>query len=265
MSTELPAPSRQHVQMRLGWPWLLVGVAWMIAIIATLLGWRVLIDHHYLLEESGLPWVIAALMFLVGWQVMLVAMMAPSGVLIMPGMTTGWTIGRYSRRTFALFFAGYASVWTVFGLLAFAGDTQLHHLVDAWPWLAAHSFVIGTVTFAIAGIFQFTPWKVVCLTRCQALHDSFKDIAGTPLAWSEGLRHGVTSVGCCWALMLVMFGIGVDDLGWMVALTVVMTSESAISNDQRSRHIRQGIGVMLLLLAALWLAHPTWLVPTTAS
>ena len=265
MSTELPASSRQHVHMRLGWPWLLVGVAWIIAIIATVSGWSVLIDHHYLLEGSGLPWVIAALIFLVGWQVMLVAMMAPSGVLIMPGMTTGWTIGRYSRRTFALFFAGYASVWTVFGLLAFTGDTQLHRLVDAWPWLAAHSLVIGAATLAIAGVFQFTPWKAICLARCQALHDSFKDIAETPLAWREGMRHGVTSVGCCWALMLVMFGIGVGGLSWMVALTAVMTGESAISDDRRSRHIRQVIGVMLLLLAALWLAHPTWLVPTTTS
>lgn len=265
MSTELPAPSRQHVHMRLGWPWLLVGSAWMAAIIATLSGWRVLIDHHYLLEESGLPWTVGALVFLVGWQVMLVAMMASSGVLIMPGMTTGWTIGRYSRRTFVLFFAGYDSVWTVFGLLAFTGDTQLHRLVDAWPWLVAHSFVIGASTLAIAGIFQFTPWKAAYLARCQALHDSFSGITGTRLAWSEGMRHGVTSVGCCWALMLVMFGIGVGDLGWMVALTVVMTSESAISDDRRSRHIRQVIGVMLLLLAALWLAHPTWLVPTTAS
>ncbi|HEU4784378.1 MAG TPA: DUF2182 domain-containing protein [Ktedonobacterales bacterium] len=265
MSRELPAPFWRHIHVRLGWPWLLVGAAWMTAITATLLGWRVLIDHHYLLEESRLPWVVAALVFLVGWQVMLVAMMAPSGVLIMPGMTADWSRRRYSRRKLALFFAGYASVWTVFGLLAFTGDTQIHRLVDAWPWLAAHSFVIGATALAIAGIFQFTPWKSVCLTQCQALHDSFKGIAGKRSAWRQGTRHGVTSVGCCWALMLVMFGIGVGDLVWMVALTVVMASESAIPDERRSRNIRQVIGIALLLLAALWLAHPAWLVPATAS
>ena len=79
------------------------------------------------------------------------------------------------------------------------------------------------------------------------------------------MRHGVTSVGCCWTLMLVMFGIGVGELVWMVALTLVMASESAISDERRSRHIRQAIGIALLLLAALWLAHPAWLVPTVAS
>jgi predicted metal-binding membrane protein len=265
MSTEFPAPSRQHVHMRLGWPWLLVGAAWVTAIIATLLGWRVLIDHHYLLEESGLPWAEAALVFLVGWQVMLVAMMAPSGVLIMPGMTADLNRRRHSTESFALFFAGYASVWTVFGLLAFTGDTQIHRLVDAWPWLAAHSFVIGAATLAIAGLFQFTPWKAVCLARCQTLHESFKDTAVMRLAWRQGMRHGVTSVGCCWAMMLMMFGIGVGELGWMVALTLIMASESAIPDERRSRHIRQAIGLALLLLAALWLAHPAWLVPATAS
>lgn len=265
MSRELPAPSRQHVHVRLGWPWLLVGAAWTTAIMATLLGWRVLIDHHYLLEESGLPWVVAALVFLVGWQVMLVAMMAPSGVLIMPGMTADWNEDRYSRATLALFFAGYASVWTVFGLLAFTGDTQIHRLVDAWPWLAAHSFVIGAATLAIAGMFQFTRWKGVCLARRQALHESFKGITGKHYAWSQSMRHGVTSVGCCWALMLVMFGIGVGDLVWMAALTIVMAIESAIPDERRSRNIRQVIGIALLMLAALWLAHPAWLVPATAS
>jgi predicted metal-binding membrane protein len=122
--------------MRLGWPWLIVGAAWTTTIIATLSGWRILIDHHYLLEESGLPWAVAAVVFLVGWQVMLVAMMAPSGVLIMPGIPADWGKHHYSSRSFALFFAGYASAWTVFGLLAFAGDTLIHRLVDSWPWLS---------------------------------------------------------------------------------------------------------------------------------
>jgi predicted metal-binding membrane protein len=251
--------------MRLDWPWLIVGAAWTTAIIATLSGWRILIDHHYLLEESGLPWVVAALVFLVGWQVMLVAMMAPSGVLIMPGMAATRSRRRYSSWSFALFFAGYASVWTLFGLLAFTGDTLIHCLVDVWPWLAAHSFVIGAVTFTVAGLFQLTPWKAVCLARCQALHDSFQDIAGMRLVWRQGMRHGVTSVGCCWALMLVMFGIGVGDLGWIVALTVTMACESAMLHARRSRRIRNVIGIALLLLAALWLAHPSWLVPAAAS
>jgi predicted metal-binding integral membrane protein DUF2182 len=143
MSTELSAPPRRHVYMRLGWPWRIVGAAWMTAIIATLSGWRILIDHRYLLEESGLPLAVAAAVFLVDWQVMLMAMMAPSGVLIMPGMVGDWSKHHSSSRTFALFFVGYASVWTVFALLAFAGDTLIHRLVDVWPWLASSSSLPG--------------------------------------------------------------------------------------------------------------------------
>jgi predicted metal-binding membrane protein len=65
--------------------------------------------------------------------------------------------------------------------------------------------------------------------------------------------------------MLVMFGIGMGNLGWMVALTVMMASESAVPNVRHSRTIRLAVGVVLLLLAGLWLAHPVWLVPVAAS
>jgi len=61
-----------------------------------------------------------------------------------------------------------------------------------------------------------------------------------------------------------MFGIGVGNLGWMVALTVMMASESVLPNVRHSRRIRQAIGIVLLVLAALLLAHPAWLVPATA-
>ena len=74
-------PSRQRIpSLLIRWPWLLVGVAWAIAVLATPTGQRLLIDHHFLLEESGLAWPLAAAIFLVGWQVMIAAMMAPSSI-----------------------------------------------------------------------------------------------------------------------------------------------------------------------------------------
>ncbi len=65
--------------------------------------------------------------------------------------------------------------------------------------------------------------------------------------------------------MLVMFGIGVGNLGWMVALSIMMASESALPDVRHSRRIRHAIGIVLLLLAALWLAHPAWLVAAAAT
>jgi len=63
--------------------------------------------------------------------------------------------------------AGYAMVWTGFGVLAFVGDVGLHKLVHAWPWLAAHPQLIAGSVLALAGAFQFSELKERCLTECR--------------------------------------------------------------------------------------------------
>ncbi|HEU5441911.1 MAG TPA: DUF2182 domain-containing protein [Ktedonobacterales bacterium] len=248
------------------WPWLLVAAAWTAALLATLSGRRELVDHHYLLEESGLPWLLAAAVFLLCWQVMLAAMMLPSS---MPLVKMVIFASRHQRRVrpvavVGAFLAGYAAVWTAFALVAFLGDAGIHHAVDAWPWLAAHSFVIGAVTFAIAGAFQFTPLKERCLSACRTPLSFFTRHyrEGVAPAWRLGLRHGLFCLGCCWALMLVMFGVGVGSLAWMAGLAGVMVIERAIPGGRR---IVPFVGVALLVLAVIWCLHPAWLVPVAAS
>lgn len=245
--------------------WLLCALAWALVILATRQGWRALVDHHYLLEESGLAWPLAAVVFLAAWQVMIVAMMAlvslpqtlralgPHG---QPGAPT-W-------RALAVVALAFGGVWTAFGLLAFSGDTGIHHLVDAWPWLAAHSFLIGATTLALAGLFQFTPWKADCLALCRDPRALFASEAHQtrPPLWRASLAYGLASVGSCWALMLIMFGLGVGGLGWMLALTSAMLAESVAPSAVGARRL---IGLALLALAALWLAHPAWLVPAVAA
>jgi predicted metal-binding membrane protein len=79
---------------------------------------------------------------------------------------------------------------------------------------------------------------------------------GVGVAWRFGLRHGVFCLGCCWALMLVMFGVGVGTIVWMAVLTGLMVIEKTYPGGQRLSPL---LGIVLLLLAALWLVHPTWL------
>lgn len=239
--------------------WLLCALAWALVIVATRQGWRALVDHHYLLEESGLAWPLAAVVFLAAWQVMIVAMMAPVTLpQIWRALGPHAQPGAPSWRALAIVALVFGSVWTAFGLLAFSGDTGIHHLVDAWPWLAAHSFVIGATTLALAGLFQLTPWKADCLALCRDPRTLF---ARQP-PWRASLAYGLASVGSCWALMLIMFGLGVGGLGWMLALTSAMLAESA---SQSATGARRLIGLALLALAALWLAHPAWLVPAVAA
>jgi len=150
------------------WPWVLVVAAWTIAGLSVLTNQSYLINHHYLLEESHLPVLVALVVFLACWQVMTVGMMLPSS---MPMVYMIVHAGRQQRRPHAVpgaFLAGYAVVWTAFALFAFLGDTQIHWLVHHWFWLATHTWVIGATTFAVAGVFQFSPLKGRCLKQCRS-------------------------------------------------------------------------------------------------
>src|SRR5690242_18792680 len=252
-------PTRAGRRAPVRWPWLVVALAWGVALLATLLHLRFLIDHHWLIEASGLPWLLAALVFLACWQVMILAMMLPSS---MPMVTIVTYSARKQSRPYAIigaFVAGYAAIWTGFALVAFTGDTFIHRAVDSWPWMAEHYSLIGAATFTIAGVFQFTSLKECCLPACRSPLSFFIRYyrAGVTPAWRLGLRHGLFCLGSCWALMLVMFGVGIGSLAWMAALAGVMTIEKAVPGG---RWIGPLVGIAMLALAALWLAQPAWLV-----
>ncbi|HKT38583.1 MAG TPA: DUF2182 domain-containing protein [Ktedonobacterales bacterium] len=261
--SDRPASAKARRRAPVRWPWVVAALAWGVALLAALLRLRFLIDHHWLIEASGLPWLLAALVFLACWQVMTLAMMLPSSMRMMQMMTYA---ARKQSRTFTIigaFVAGYAAIWTAFALVAFAGDTLIHQAVDSWPWLAEHFYLIGAATFTIAGVFQFTPLKERCLAACRSPLAFFIRYyrAGVATAWRLGLRHGLFCLGCCWALMLVMFGVGIGSLAWMAALAGVMTIEKAVPGG---RWIGPLVGIALLALAALWLAQPAWLVASVA-
>ncbi|MBA2285187.1 MAG: DUF2182 domain-containing protein [Ktedonobacteraceae bacterium] len=240
------------------WPWLLVAAAWAVLVLAELSHQTFLLDHHYLLQSSGLPWLAAFEVFLLCWQVMTVAMMLPSS---MPMVQLVVYAGRRQARAIAVplaFLAGYAVIWTAFAAGAFLADTLVHRLVELWPWLAMHAWLIGAVTFFIAGLFQFSPLKGRCLDMCRTPLGFFMRHyrKGMGAAWHLGLRHGGYCLGCCWALMLVMFGVGVGNLAGMAALTGAMVIEKTLPGGKRLSPL---IGIMLLLLALLWFVHPVWL------
>ncbi len=229
-ATEVKDSARARRRAPVLWPYVLVIAAWTVALLATLTNQSYLINHHYLLEQSHLPVLVALVVFLACWQVMTVGMMLPSS---MPMVSMIVHAGRQQRRPHAApaaFLAGYALVWTAFALVAFLGDTQIHWLVHHWFWLDTHTWVIGATTFAVAGAFG--------------------------AAWRLGLRHGVFCLGSCWALMLVMFGLGVGSLVSMALLTGVMVVEKTYPGGQRLSPV---IGGALLGLAVVWLLHPTWL------
>lgn len=244
--------------MQIIFPWILVVVAWGIILLAFATNRVSLIDHDYLLRTSHLPWLLAFVIFLTSWQVMTVAMMLPSALSMVSA------IGVLSRGRGQLwlvqgsFIFGYTFVWTLFACVAFPGDTLVHQLVDHWRWLYIHSWFIGATVLLIAGCFQLSPLKRSCLQHCRheaTLHMALPGPAHLGLIWRTGVRYGLFCLGTCWAVMLVMFGIGMKSLLWMVALTGVMLVEKEIPGGQQ---LRVAIGSGFLLLAVLWLLIPLW-------
>ncbi len=205
--------------------------------------------HHASTASAGAG-TAEGVLFVTGWAVMIVAMMMPTSVPLV--MTFGGMVARRSNgtRLVALVIAGYLVVWTAFGAALYLGDRGLHLLVDAWPWLASHAYLISASTLALAGAYQFSALKYSCLDECrspigfivsrwQARHVRWE-------AFRLGIAHGLFCVGCCWSLMLVMFAVGLGSLAWMFVLALVMAVEK---NHPVGRRLSRPLGVVLLLAA----------------
>ena len=252
------APALERAGGRVPRPVLVaVAGAWALAVGAELLGARERLQHDALIE-GGPPLGAALLLFLLGWQAMLAAMMLPSSL---PLIRLYEAVGRDQEgrgRALAAFLGGYAVVWTGFGALAFLGDVGVHQAVEAVPWVAERPWLVAGGVLALAGAFQFSELKERCLSKCRhpAPYLLARYRRGPAAGFRLGLGHGLFCLGCCWALMLVLFAAGVAVLWWMAALTAVMVYEKT------GRHgpiVARAVGVGLLVLSALAFARPLWL------
>ena len=163
------------------------------------------------------------------WAVMMVGMMSATALpvlLLFADMHTQ----RAERRAsllILLFGLGYITIWLGFSASAALMQWALHQSAWLSPGMAATSpRLAGTILIA-AGAYQLTPAKGACLRQCQSplgfLLSHWRDRASGAL--QMGLRHGVYCLGCCWALMCVLFAVGVMNLVWVAALTAFILLE----------------------------------------
>jgi predicted metal-binding membrane protein len=231
-----------------------IAAAWAVCVWAELTGNAAAL-HHHALYESGRPYWLAALIVLAAWQFMTAAMMLPSSLGFIRVYAATAARAPDFPLALTLFLAGYFAVWTAFALAAFTGDMQVHRVVDAWPWLAAHAMLIPAATLGIAAVYQFTPLKDACLKACR--HPGIYLVRyyrrGALNGLRLGLGHALYCVGCCWALMLVMFAAGVAHLAWMGVLATIMFVEKATPVGNR---VVAPVGIALGLLAGLALLAP---------
>ncbi len=196
------------------------------------------------------PVPLEAALFVVGWVLMIVAMMLPSSVPLV--MTFGALVGRRRRpgRLVALLLLGYLFVWSTFGLAAWIADRGIHAAVDAIPWLAEHPQLIIGSTLLVAGLWQFSPLRERCLEACRSplgfVVNRWRGTSERRESFAMGIAHGAFCVGCCWSLMLVMFGVGLGSLPAMLVLGGLTAIEKNLPSGRR---LTRPLGVVLILAA----------------
>ena len=168
-------------------------------------------------------------------------------------------VGRQARaegKLFAAtgwFAAGYLLAWSGFAAVASLAQAALAGAALITPGLAAGSTVFAALLLIAAGLYQWSPLKDACLSQCQAplnflfRHGGFRrDSRG---ALSLGLRHGFYCIGCCWALMMLLFVAGVMNVLWIAALSILVLLEKIV---RFRRLMPRALGLVLIAAGAIF-------------
>lgn len=206
---------------------------------------------HYLHHDTpGTAPLVGAGLFTIGWLLMIVAMMLPSSLPLVVLFAALVRRRQRAYRLVGLLLLGYLTVWTGFGLAAWLADRGVHLAAASLPWLGAYPQLILGGTLLIAGLWQFSPLRDRCLDECRSplgfVMNRWRGTSERREAFVLGMAHGAFCVGCCWSLMLVMFGVGVGSLTLMLVLGGITAIEKNLPWGRRLTH---PVGVVLILAA----------------
>jgi predicted metal-binding membrane protein len=239
-------------------PWILTflfaGLAWIIT-------YQQLLAMHFLpmYGTMGMP----LSPFLLFWTIMMAAMMLPA---LAPMVSIQY--GRLKQQSLSLlsqginlliFLLGYLFIWCCFGLPVFLLGLLSTDLVLHAPWLSTG---LGIMVFVFAGIYQMTPLQRRYLTHCNP--SSCFHVCGTQDVSARslfsnlkaGVLHGISCLGCCGNLMIVLIAVGLMNLFWMVLITLVIFIEKVWHNGDRLNSL---IGMALIVYGTLSFIDPTLL------
>ena len=169
------------------------------------------------------------LLFLM-WSVMMIAMMTPS---ILPMLLLFTTLNSRNRdngketSSTMILLSGYLFSWVLFSLVITFPQYAMHKSGLLNPMMEPSHAYFGAIMLCLAGIYQFSPFKDACLTVCQSplsfLVNNWKD--GSLGTFIIGYKHGFYCIGCCWALMMTLFALGVMNIMWVMILTLFVLFE----------------------------------------
>jgi len=237
-----------------------VAALFSLAVIAWLLTVRQAMDMRSMVTGVAdvgtlMPNNMSAPVFMTMWVTMMVAMMFPTiaPMVLAHRMVVAKRAGG-SLASMA-FVAGYLVLWTVAGIIPLGLFLAFNNLAPT-STLASSLPRIAGATLLVAGLYQFTPFKAVCLRACRNPFDfiTSHDFGAGPLNdFRAGLSHGAFCLGCCWALMVVLVVVGLMNLAWMAILAVVFLAEK---NWRHGVGLARIAGTAVAVLGIVVIAEP---------
>jgi predicted metal-binding membrane protein len=196
-------------------------------------GYRMIPAGRGLMMPADAPWQPIEFGYVfVMWVAMMIGMMTPSAA---PMILIYARVGRQAAvqgKPFAAsswFAGGYLLAWTAFSMVATSAQWALERTALLTPMMESASNRLGAAVLILAGVYQWVPLKEACLSHCRSpllfiqQHGGFRREPFAALAL--GFRHGIYCIGCCWALMALLFVGGVMNLFWIATLAIFVLLE----------------------------------------
>ncbi len=230
--------------------------------------WGLLIWQAAMMDEdmAMMPTMgMGAPLFLAIWVAMMVAIMFPTAAPMILTFASVQAGKRRQERPFVptwLFVGAYLLVWSALGILAYGGAIAAERLAGRSMWLMDHGARIGGGILIIAGIYQLTPLKRLCLSRCRS------PLAFIMSSWREGhggavrmgVEHALYCTGCCWLLFVILFPLGMLNVAALAVVTALIFAEKSLPIGRQLSWVAAAVlvvyGVVVVLTPA---ALPTML------
>lgn len=185
-------------------------------------------------SPMGLTMGMTTPLFLAIWVAMMMAIMFPTAAPMILTFARVHASKRERGQPFVptwIFVGAYLLIWTLFGAVAYSLALGAEKLAQQSGWLMDNATRLGGVILILAGAYQLSPLKHVCLSKCRTplsfLLSSWRD--GFVGAFRMGLEHGAYCLGCCWLLFVILFPLGMMNIAAMAAITLLIFAEKSLS------------------------------------
>ena len=214
--------------------------------------WAVMDDEMSLTMGFGAP------VFIALWIAMMVAIMFPTAAPMIMMFTRIHAKKEERGQPFVptwVFAGSYLLVWAASGIVAYGAAVLGDELADHSMWVMDNAARIGGGLLIASGIYQLSPLKRVCLSKCRSPFDfilhSWRD--GYVGSFRMGLEHGVYCLGCCWLLFAILFPLGMMNIAFLTLITFVIFAEKSTHIGFR---VAQFAAVALIVYGAVVIFVP---------